>query len=454
MPGVQNMSLTNPYSMEAAEIERRRKLYEALQQQSMEPIQQQPTPAGGFAVPIAPTQGLAKIAQALAAAYGQYKTGESEKALGERKNKAVTEALNDMPQPRQETTYSPFDMASVGQDMPGEAPIAGLTNEQTRTVQPTMRDNASWLGRLSQIDPAATAIGSSMLTMKQKEDENALNRQSKTMDRIMQLDAIAANAALSREERAARASEAATLRRDLAADSDKRAREMQTSQQTFLAQQRREGAADRRANMPVQPLVQVMGPNNTPTWVERKDAIGKVPAGAGSKAEQVIAGKAEVDSSVITLKSALDQLSEGGGITSTEKGVISNIGSWAANTPVGQTMGSMGRTTNQKARDVISQARPLLLRSIMQATGMSARSLDSNAELKLWLSTATDPTKGYEANIEALNNIAEKYGSGGFLRKGEIKPIRGPDQNKPFGSGAVNPHAGKSDEQIRKELGL
>src|SRR3990167_6929282 len=227
------------------------------------------------------------------------------RSLGERKNKAVTEALNDMPQPRQETTYSPFDMASVGQDMPGEAPIAGLTNEQTRTVQPTMRDNASWLGRLSQIDPAATAIGSSMLTMKQKEDENALNRQSKTMDRIMQLDAIAANAALSREERAARASEAATLRRELAADSDKRAREMQTSQQTFLAQQRREGAADRRANMPVQPLVQVMGPNNTPTWVERKDAIGKVPAGAGSKAEQVIAGKAEVDSSVITLKSAL-----------------------------------------------------------------------------------------------------------------------------------------------------
>jgi len=78
-------------------------------------------------------------------------------------------------------------------------------------------------------------------------------------------------------------------------------------------------------------------------------------------------------------------------------------------------MGQMGGTFNQKSRDVISQARPLLLRSIMQATGMSAKNLDSNAELKLWLSTATDPTKGYEANMEALNNIAGKYGSGGFM---------------------------------------
>ena len=43
---------------------------------------------------------------------------------------------------------------------------------------------------------------------------------------------------------------------------------------------------------------------------------------------------------------------------------------------------------------------------------MSAKQLDSNAELKLWLDAATDPERGYEANIEALNNIASKYGNG------------------------------------------
>ena len=179
----------------------------------------------------------------------------------------------------------------------------------------------------------------------------------------------------------------------------------------------------------VQPLVPIVGPDGKPVLVTREQAVGKTPAGAGSKAEAVEAGKTDVDKDIVTLKSAIDALNEGGGITSTEKGVLPNIGRWASNTGVGQTLGSMGGTHNQKARDVIAQARPLLLRSIMQATGMSARSLDSNAELKLWLSTATDPTKGYEANIEALNNIASKYGSGGFMEdgqntKGTIRPSR------------------------------
>ena len=56
--------------------------------------------------------------------------------------------------------------------------------------------------------------------------------------------------------------------------------------------------------------------------------------------------------------------------------------------------------------------RPLLLQAIMKATGMSAKQMDSNAELKLYLSTATDPTKGLQANMEALDRIEKLYGSG------------------------------------------
>ena len=185
------------------------------------------------------------------------------------------------------------------------------------------------------------------------------------------------------------------------------------AQDAISNQLRAQGIELQRRDM--QPLVPIVGPDGKPVLATRELAVGKTPAGAGSKAEAVEAGKADVDKDIITLKSAIDSLHEGGGITSTTKGVLSNVGRWASNTGVGQTLGSMGGTYNQKARDVIAQARPLLLRSIMQATGMSARSLDSNAELKLWLSTATDPTKGYEANIEALNNIARKYGSGGFM---------------------------------------
>jgi len=177
-------------------------------------------------------------------------------------------------------------------------------------------------------------------------------------------------------------------------------------------------AAETRANRPppqVQPLVQIMGPNGQPQWVERRDAVGKMPAGAGSQAEAKIAGKADVDKDVVKLKSMLDDLKAGSGITDTSRGPLSNIGSAISASSIGQTLGGAVGSKNQKARDELLMIRPSLLRSIMQSTGMSARQMDSNAELKLWLSTATDPTKSYQANIEALNNIAEKYGSGGFL---------------------------------------
>jgi hypothetical protein len=45
----------------------------------------------------------------------------------------------------------------------------------------------------------------------------------------------------------------------------------------------------------------------------------------------------------------------------------------------------------------------------MKATGMSAKQMDSNAELKLWLATATDPTLDVESNRKALDNIEKKY---------------------------------------------
>jgi len=66
--------------------------------------------------------------------------------------------------------------------------------------------------------------------------------------------------------------------------------------------------------------------------------------------------------------------------------------------------------------------------AIMRATGMSAKAIDSNAELKLWLATATDPTKSYEANIEALQNIENLYGLTALERQATAPTF---DSNKP-----------------------
>lgn len=185
-------------------------------------------------------------------------------------------------------------------------------------------------------------------------------------------------------------------------------------------QARREMAALIAQNRPIpqpQPLVQIMGPDNKPVWVERKDAVGQTPAGAGSQAESKAAGKADVDKDIVKLKDALDRLKEGGGITDTSKPAASNIGAAIGSSAIGQTLSGAVGSKNQSARNEMLMIRPSLLRSIMASTGMSAKQMDSNAELKLWLSTATDPTKDYQANIEALNNIAQKYGSGAILEK-------------------------------------
>ena len=132
-----NVNLFNPYSQELIEIERRRKLAEALQAQSMQPIEQQPTPAGGFATPISPMQGLAKIAQALAAAYGQSGAREQSKALGERYTKeradVVSQALKAGEAiPEQPEIPLPPDEIGGG---PGRAAQPAIPANRTRVYE-------------------------------------------------------------------------------------------------------------------------------------------------------------------------------------------------------------------------------------------------------------------------------------------------------------------------------
>jgi hypothetical protein len=128
------------------------------------------------------------------------------------------------------------------------------------------------------------------------------------------------------------------------------------------------------------------------------------------KTQAKAAGAGDVSLEIIKIKDSYDKLLEGGGITDPSLKVGSNIMGKVSSSAVGQTLGSTFGTRNQTERDKIAQTRPLLMGAIMKATGMSAKQIDSNAELKLWLSTATDPNKSYEANIAALKNIEDLYG--------------------------------------------
>lgn len=138
--------------------------------------------------------------------------------------------------------------------------------------------------------------------------------------------------------------------------------------------------------------------------------------------EMQSAGATDVGIAISTLRDAYDRLEKGGGITSSENSPLSNAPAYLSSTGAGQIAGKMFGTQNQSARNDIAMTRPVLLAALMKATGMSAKQMDSNAELKLWLATATDPTLDVESNKRALNNIERKYISGNDKNKAGTLP--------------------------------
>jgi len=149
----------------------------------------------------------------------------------------------------------------------------------------------------------------------------------------------------------------------------------------------------------------------------RMTADGKglepIPGGpADQKAQTVNAGRETVDTLIAGLKDQYGILKKGGGITSTEN-TFMNVPAFLSSTAAGQATGKLFGTQNQSARNTIIQSRPLLLAAIKNATGMSAKQMDSNVELKMYLDAATNPSLDFEANMAALNQLEALYGLSG-----------------------------------------
>lgn len=92
MPSV-NFQAPSDYTSEAADIERRRKYAEMLQQQGLAPIASPQTPAGGFTPNVSWTQGLAQMLKAYTGRHGMKAAAAEQRALGERYNTERGSAL-------------------------------------------------------------------------------------------------------------------------------------------------------------------------------------------------------------------------------------------------------------------------------------------------------------------------------------------------------------------------
>lgn len=132
---------------------------------------------------------------------------------------------------------------------------------------------------------------------------------------------------------------------------------------------------------------------------------------ADLKSQQKFAGQENVDTLISGLRDQYNTLLANQGITSKEAPALPNLRSSLSRSAVGQAFGQAVGTQNQSARNTIAQSRPLLLNAIKEATGMSAKQMDSNAELKMYLAAATDPTLDYESNMYALNQLETLFGT-------------------------------------------
>lgn len=374
-------------SPEFQDIQRQRKYADLLRQQAFDPMKGQMV--GQTYVAPSITQGLAKLFQGYQAGQVERGANEKQKALADMLRGQRDEWINSMPQ------------ASEVQKFGGD----GMGPPQVTTQRPSDQDYLSWAAKGMGIDPNLASAGFRMAdSVAGREDRNASLKAAQEF-RAQQAEA----------DRAARAEQANANREQRTQEMKMRSEDMRLSQQERLAAQRQLAQMQIDARKDLATAFGGTG-NKPPAGYRFKpngdmEAIPGGPADAKTqaKAQQQAAGATDVDLALGTLRDAYDRLEKGGGITSTKNNPISNAGAWIASTGIGQTAGKAFGTDNQSARNDIAMTRPALLAALMKATGMSAKQMDSNVELKLWLATATDPSLDVESNRRALAKIEQKY---------------------------------------------
>lgn len=110
----------NPYSAELHDIERRRQYAEQLRLQGQQPLETQT--AGGWAIPINPLQGAAKLAQAYSGAQGIKKSSEQEKALGEKYQSDLNSTLSQALKAGTGSPATTLPDDVQGPNMPAQSP--------------------------------------------------------------------------------------------------------------------------------------------------------------------------------------------------------------------------------------------------------------------------------------------------------------------------------------------
>lgn len=120
---------------------------------------------------------------------------------------------------------------------------------------------------------------------------------------------------------------------------------------------------------------------------------------------------------IAELQTSVDRLANMGSVVRTGDTWYNNPLKYLAATGAGQAVGQFFGTRSQKERDDIASARRSLMSSIAGMTGMSAKQIDSNAELSSMLNSLTDPKASYESQLTSLRTLSKMYGLDPYVKQ-------------------------------------
>lgn len=126
------------------------------------------------------------------------------------------------------------------------------------------------------------------------------------------------------------------------------------------------------------------------------------------KEEKAVKGAEKVDKLAENLTMNFNKLKEVGGIATAGQGF--NL----MEIPGAQGIAKIANTEAQSYRNKINSQKQAAKFAIMEATGMSAKAVDSNQEAKAILDSIGSEVGDYEAAIFAIQQFADRYGTGNF----------------------------------------
>lgn len=121
--------------------------------------------------------------------------------------------------------------------------------------------------------------------------------------------------------------------------------------------------------------------------------------------------RAEFDTNLDAVLGAYKQLGAGGMLTTKETPFAERAKTAVlANLPVGATTAISPE--RGEPYGIIQNNRQIMLSALMGATGMTAKQIDSNAEMKNWLNALSSPDQTAGSILTTLNTLSKRFGSG------------------------------------------